>query len=71
MLDILQRSVIMKICKAYFTFMKAMRKPEPDREREGDFDEKQNRRDQKGAGYESGGDVYKRQANCCTISKRN
>ena len=35
--------------------MKAMRKPEPDREREGDFDEKQNRRDQKGAGYESGG----------------
>ena len=35
--------------------MKAMRKPEPDREREGDFDEKQNRRDQKGAGCESGG----------------
>lgn len=32
----------MKICKAYFTFMKAMRKPEPNREREGDFDEKQN-----------------------------
>lgn len=40
----------MKICKAYFTFMKAMRKPEPDREREGDFDEKQNRRDQKARG---------------------
>ena len=29
----------MKTCKAYFTFMKAMRKPEPNREREGDFDE--------------------------------
>ena len=35
--------------------MKAMRKPEPDREREGAFDAKQNRRDQKGAGSEPGG----------------